>query len=375
MRYGSSTLADTLKGSFNHRYVADVFNNGVRVLANVPCTNVSLTDADTSLVQGTGLLTVIYQDNFAASVAPTQIGDLFSPFGTEVRVYSLITNGPGFSERIAMGVYLVAETPAIITTRFLWQGGVLSKGDRIDLTLKDRFYGVQRDRFQVPGSPPSLTSVWAEVQRLTGLTITKTITDGPITAAVAYQEDKLQAVYDLATVLDATACTLSDGTVSMRTNAWPDPVATVSSQLVEGDGGTLVDVSRGMANDLVYNQVVVRASDTSSGAGVLASAEITSGPLRTANSDGSLSPYRRVPYFYSSPMITTTAQAQAYADLTLPRMSKLRSVKVTLTEVFNPLRELGDVLTVNRRGETFTGRVTGITRTAAATQTTTVMVG
>src|SRR2546430_8658898 len=41
-----------------------------------------------------------------------------------------------------------------------------------------------------------------EYQRLVGFPITKTITDAAIPASVAYQEDKLQACYDLATVLD-----------------------------------------------------------------------------------------------------------------------------------------------------------------------------
>ena len=371
MRYGSAALKDVLLGSFNHRYVVDVFSNGVRILADVPVTNVSLTDSATSLVQCAGSLTVIYQGDFAETVAPTAVGDLFSPFGTQIRVYAMITDGPMLTERVPLGVYLVAETPSIVTTRFLWQGGVVSKGDQIDLTLKDLFYGVQRDRFQVPGSPPSLTSVWAEVQRLTGLTVTRSMTDSSITAAVAYQEDKLQAVYDLATVLDATACMLSDGTVSMRPNAWPSSVDTLSW----GDNGTLVDVARGMANDLVYNQIVVRSSDTTNGTAVLASAEITSGPLRTQNPDGSLSPYRRVPYFYSSTQITNAAQAQAYADLNLPRVSRLRSVSVALTEIFNPLREIGDVITVSRLGETFAGRIVGLNRTTAATQKTTVQVG
>lgn len=370
MRFGTPALKSVLNGSFDWRYVADVFSNGVRVLQDVPITNPSFIDSSTSLVQRTGTCTITYQGDFAREIAPSQIGDLFSPFGTQVAVSIIVWAGAGFLERIPLGVYLVAETPSIVTTRFLWQGGVVSKGDRIDLTLKDLFFGVQGDRFQVPGSPPSLTSVWAEMQRLTGLTVTKSITDGPITAAVAYQEDKLQAVYDLATVLDATACMLPDGTVSMRPNVWPAAVDTLSW----GDNGTLVDVNRGMANDLVYNQVVVRSYDSGSGVAVLASAEITSGPLRTKNLDGSLSPYRRKPYFYASQYITTAAQAQAYATLNLPRVSSLRSVAVKLTEILNPLRDLGDVVPVKRLGETFLGRVTDITRTNGPNQETTVAV-
>lgn len=369
MRFGTLNLKQVLKGSFNKRYVADVFYDRVRRLQDVPCTNVTLTDAATSLVQGTGSITIIYQDDFAQEIAPKDVADLLSPFGTQIVVSVIITAGAGFTERIPLGVYEVAETPEIITTRYLFQGGVVSKGDRITVTLKDLLAGVQRDEFDTPGAPTDLTSVWGEVQRLTGLPLTRTVPDGPISTTVAYQQDKLQAVYDLATVLDATVCMTADGTLSMRPNAWPDPIDTLSS----GDDGTLVNVGRGMANDLVYNKIVVRAYG--GGNGVLASAEITDGPLRTRNADGSLSPYRTAPYFFTSRYVTTTAQAQQYADLNLPRVSKLRGVSVALTEVFNPLRDLGDVITVQRLGESFIGRVTNIARDGGPTQVTTVAKG
>lgn len=369
MRFGSAALRDALKADFNWRYVADVFSNGVRVIQDLPVTNVRLDDDSTSLVQGTGSLTVAYQDDFARTITPSQIGDVLSPFGTQLAVSVLVTAGAGFSERIPMGQYLISETPFAFAQRYLFNSSLVSKGDLIDLNLKDLMYGVQRDRFDVPGSPPDLSSVWKEVQRLTGLPITRSIADAAISTTVAYQEDKLQAVYDLATVLDATVCMTATGTVSMRANAWPTVVDTINF----GDGGTLVSVGRAMSNDTVYNKVVIRQAATD-GTAVLATQEIASGPLRTSNGDGSLSPYRRVPYFYSSPFITTQSQAQTYAATLLPRVSSLRSVKVDVTEFFNPLRDLGDVVTVNRAGETFTGRVTAISRTGDATQTTTLAV-
>ncbi len=375
MRSGSSTLKAVLQGSFDCQFYADVFLNRQRVLANLPITNVVLNDDSTSAVQGSGSFSVAYQGDFADSIAPKQIGDTLSPFGSQVAISAIVTAGSGFVERIPMGTYLISETPAIATQMFLFNTALLSKGDLIDVTVKDLFYGVQRDRFNVPGSPASLSSVWGEVQRLTGLPVTKTITDAVIPLSVAYAQDKLQAVYDLATVLDAAACMTFDGTVSMRPNVWPAVVDTLSG----GDGGTLINVGRGMANDTVYNAVVVRSADSGTGQSVLASAEVQSGPLRTTNTDGSLSPYRRVPYFASSPYVTTQAQAAAYAATLLPRVSALRSVTVDLVETFNPLRDLGDVITVQRVAtgkvfESFTGRVTKISRNGIGNQTTTVAV-
>jgi hypothetical protein len=384
MRFGSLALKGALTGPFNHRYIVDVLKDGSRVMQDVPVTNVQLTDSGTAQVQSTGSLTIVYQGDFADSVAPAQIGDTLAPFGTQLIVYALITAGPGFQERVTLGHYMITAAPKIRTTRFVFQGAVAVKGDQIDLTIGDLFAGVQWDRFDTPGSAPDLSSVWKEYQRLVGFPITKTITDAAIPTSVAYQEDKLQACYDLATVLDAVAYVTPDGTGSMRPNVWPAAVDTLYSGDVNSDGtplakgatsdGALVDVVPSLANDNVYNAVVVRGNSQDGSSIVLAKAEVTDGPLRVRNQDGSLSPYRRRPYFYTSQYITTQAQADAYAQQQLPRVSQLRSITYDLVETFNPLREVGDVLNVRRLGQAFLCRVTDIGRDAGPTQNLTVAV-
>lgn len=374
MRFGSARLKQVLTGSFDKRYVADVIFNGVRVKQDIPIVSPSFSDSGTSQVQSTGSCTIVYQDDFGASIAPRAINDILAPFGSRILVSVLIESGPSFQERVPLGTYLIAEDPSIRTTRFRFNGAVVAKGDQIDLTLKDLFAGVQRDRFDNPGTAPDLSSVWKEYQRLVALPITRTVTDAPIPTSVAYQEDKLQACYDLATVLDATAYMTPDGTASMRPNAWPAPVDVLNSKDIDPEGGTLVDIVPRLSNDNVYNAVVVRGTSSDGTTIVLASREVTDGPLRVRNPDGSLGPYRRVPYYYQSQYITTQAQAQAYADQMLPRVSKLRSLTYDLVELFNPLREVGDVLTVNRLGESFTCRITAITRDSGPTQNLTVVV-
>lgn len=372
MRLSSSQMRQVLTGaSFTFRWVADVIVNGQRVMQDLPCTAPDFTDDDSQQVQSTGSLTFVYQGDFADSIAPTGIPDVLSPFGTQVWVYVLVQDGPAFSERVLMGQYLVTSTPKVNTSRMLFMGKPIVVGDQITVDLSDLLYGVQVNKFDVPGSPPSLASTWGEVQRLTGLPLTRTVPDGPISSTVAYQEDRLQAVYDLANYsLDAVPYVTPDGTISMRPNVWPDPVDVLAS----GDDGNLIDVSRSLTDESVFNAVVVRSYDTTNGAAILASGEITTGPLRTREPDGSLSPFRRRPTFYSSQFLTTKAQAQDYVRRWLPRVSQLTGVEVVLTETFNPLRELGDVLTVREVGNDFTGRIVSIRRTDSGQQTTTVAV-
>lgn len=376
MRISSPQLRTVVTGSsFTYRWVADVIANGQRVLRDLPCTAPDFTDDDSQLVQSTGSLTFVYQDDFAQSIAPAGVADVLSPFGTQVWVYVLIEDGPAFSERVLMGQYLVEETPTIASTKMLLLGSPVTVGDTIEVTLSDLFYGVQVDRFYTPGAPPSLASCWTEVQRLTGLPITRTtaVPDASISRQVAYQEDRLQAVYDLANYsLDAVPFMTPDGTVSMRPNAWPDPV----DVLTDGPDGNLIDVARGMNTDTVFNAIAVRAYDTTDGSAILASGEVTSGPLRARETDGSLSPFRRRPKFYSSQYIVTKAQGQQYVKTWLPRLSQLTGVEYVLTETFNPLRQLGDVIEVHELGvDPYLGRVSGIRRTDSGTQQTIVKVG
>lgn len=376
MRSSSSQMPTVLSGSsFTYRWVADVIANGQRVMQDLPCTAPDFTDDDSQLVQSTGSLTFVYQDDFARSIAPETVGDVLSPFGTQVWVYVLVEDGPAFSERVLMGQYLVDETPTITSTKMLLLGNAITVGDTIEVTLSDLFYGVQVDRFYTPGSPVAAGSCWTEVQRLTSLPVTRApdVPDASVSSQVAYQEDRLQAVYDLANYsLDAVPFVTPDGTVSMRPNVWPAPVDVIR----DGEDGNLQSVVRGMNADEVYNAIAVRAYDSGDGTAILASGEILTGPLRAREPDGSLSPFRRRPRFYSSQFIKTKAQAQSYVNTWLPRVSKLTGVEYVLTETFNPLRQVGDVITIRELGVApYLGRVTRIHRTDGATQETTVKVG
>ncbi len=374
MRFSSSRLPMVLTGaSFTFRWVADIIVNGERAMQDLPCSAPDFTDDDSQQVQSTGSLTFVWQDAFARSIAPMTVADMLSPFGTQVWVYLLIEDGPAFSERVPMGQYLIDGTPSVNSKRMLFLGAPITVGDVVKVTLSDLFYGVQVDRFYTPGSPRSLASTWNEVQRLTGLPVTRTVDvpDAKISGQVAYQEDRLQAVYDLANYsLDAVPFMTPDGTVSMRPNDWPDPV-----DVLEYGTGNLIDVGRGMADDDVYNAIAVRAYDSSDGSAILASGQVVDGPLRATELDGSLSPFRRRPTFYSSQYITTKQQARDYVAKWLPRVSRLTGVEVDLTEVLNPLRELGDVLTVRDIGHEFVGRVSKIRRGDSGQQITTVKVG
>lgn len=585
MRAATSQLRKVLaRGSFDSQWTADVFYDGQRRFQDVPVKDVQMDEDGTAKIQQSGSLTIVWQDPRGGSIAPHSVEDVLSPFGTELVLYQIISDGPLFVERVPMGTFVISDVPEVSSVPWSLYGRALVKGDQIKVTFKDPFYKVSRNRFDIPGITPSLSSVYGEIQRLTRLPVTENplVPDGPIPRAMVYEEDRLDAVYELASVLDATPYMVSDGTVSLRPNSWNVPVDEIAAanagdpvrelspasytawteqrrnllespvhslstagwsgsgtrtpvasgmrlsvgaisnnssilwrtstpaidpsqaagsaryrvtlgagatspvtlkaqvfwgaagwgeagafvtiapgetrdvtvdgdptkagasyfrptlrtgasiteavELTVADGtvyesapyagelftgnsapggglhrtrwlgavnasssvaesrdiipavmgpdiprrGTLIRVTRGMSAEGVYNRVVVRAQGQQ--AGVLAAGEIGDGPLRAENPEGADSPFGRVPYFMSSQFITSVAQALAEVRKWLPRVSRPQALVMDIDEVLNPLREVGDVVTVRRKGEVFPARVVKIKRTSDKTQTTSVMV-
>lgn len=362
MRVHSAQMIDILSSSFNRRWVADVYYDGTRRVQDIPITEPSFSDDATSLVQSTGSVTVVYQGDFAEEFSPSDVSDLLAPAGAELAVYTIVSVG-SFSERVEMGWYRITAVPSATDYTTAYGSQRITIGSKIELELQDRFNRVQRDRFDTPGVPARLTSVFAEFQRLTQLQLTRMVPDAAIPKAIAYEEERLEACYDLIETLGAVPYMRPDGSAGQRPIAWPSPVDTLRG----GDDGVLVEVGREMSSENVYNRVAFRSTDDDQNQ-ILAAAEITSGPLRARNLDGSPSPAGRVTYYASSQLITTTAAARDYVNKLLPQVSSLRATEVPVVEKFNPLRETGDVLTVVQRKGSFLGRVKKISRGTGATQ-------
>jgi len=360
MRDSSAEILTVLSGSQTPHFEMDVLYDNEVVLSHVPITGVQINDDASGAIETSGSVTVVWQDDYGQSMTPREIGDVFSPFGTELAIYSIVGVGSSFSYRVPLGIFPIFDVPSARDETALFRGYEVVAGSVVELSFKDRFLLVQRNRFDVPGVPASLDSVYAELMRLTGLQMTQSIPDGPITRKVVYEEDRLQAVYDLAAVLDATPCLTPDGTLTLRPKSAGGPVAT----LVRGEDGTILNVGQSMTSEGVYNRVAFRGK-TDDKTAIFAASEVTSGPLRTRNDDGTLSPYGTATTFLTSDYVTNSIQAQAYVDRELPRVSRLGAREVPVDVLFNPLFELGDVLELERYDRTITGRVKSISRSSS----------
>ena len=364
-RFGSEEVAGVLTGSYDPVWAADLYYAGDRRQANIPLSDVSFSEDADAEIQQSGSCTVTWSDEFATSLTPTEITDPLAPFGAQLQVFSVIRVG-SFEERIQYGWFEIADVPDARDETMRFRGEWITTGSTVQLDLRELLYGPSKETFDAPKAPDSLLSVWDEVGRISGLPLSRTVADAPIPRSVMHPEKKLEAITNLLDiVLDAAPHMTADGALSARPNAWPAPVAELTR------ARELVDVGSMMSAEDVYNRVVVRAVNDDA-EGVLYVAEVTKGPLRVRNPDGSVSPFRARTLYLKNELVNTEALARAWAISTLAQVSTPRAQILPVTEVFNPLRERGDVVTIERPNRTLLGRVATINRGMSRTQELTV---
>lgn len=336
MREASGNLRQVLDaGGFTRAWVTDLIYDDVRRLADLPLQSPSFTWDGSNQIQGSGSCEIVWADMFGRGIVPSQIGDLFSPFGAELQVDMLITAGE-FSERIPMGRFVLESVPEGAEYSIPGAAGGLpvTLESRISLDLKDLMLRVQRNRFAFPKSPDS-TSMWQEAFNLTGLATVRNIDDVVVSTSVTYDEDRLKGLDDLFNVADAWPQLTPSGQLTTRPKTWP-------STPVDEFGG-VVSASRSLESEKVYNRVVVEGKSPT-GAVIRVIRGVDNGFLRVQNSDGSRSPFGVSTYFYQSDFLTTTEQCRTTADGLLERVSRLQSVTRRVVEPLMPLREVGDVV-------------------------------
>lgn len=365
MRAISVAGRDVLDGGvFDVTWVADLIYAGQPLAQNLLIEDPRFSWDSGAQIQGSGSCTVVWDEAFSRSIVPREIGDLFSPFGAELQVDVIISAGE-FRERVSMGRFVLDRVPSAVEYAIAHPRGGLPVvvESTVRLDLADYFLRVARDTFAFPTSPQS-SSMWDEAQRLTGLPVFRSIPDRVLPTAITYDEDRLDALDKVFGPSNAWPALTPSGALTARPKAWPEPV----DRLV-----MVLDAPLEMRSENVYNRVVVEGKNPDPSGPVLrAVAQVTDGYLRVQNRDGTRSPFGGNTYRYSSDFLTTQEQCQDYANELLGQVSRIRSVTRRIVEPFNPLRELGDVLTLvdpTRGGEESVVRVRGISHDGAKTVT------
>jgi hypothetical protein len=168
----------------------------------------------------------------------------------------------------------------------------------------------------------------------------------PASSVVSWSDNRLDAV---ASVLDAWGAQgkMDSSGVFYVTDIEATPPAPVMA-LTDGDGGTVVDWAGAGSRDATYNYVVAKGTypdgTTNAGAEIIAVA-YDDDPASPYRYGGDYSPYP-VPYFYSSPLLTTKDQTSKAARTTLARLKRTASRIISASAVPHPGLEAGDRVTV-----------------------------
>lgn len=362
------TVSDDLalvipRGGFQRYFVADVMVDGVRVLSDLRLAQCDLTSDGTAKIRNQGTVIIEYSDELGQSVVPEDLESWFTPYATSLNISMVIKNSE-IEEKVLRGTYVIRSLGSASSTTKVVGEHRYTVGSRITLRLVDMFRRVQRERFAGPSSPAG-ANAWDELGLLTGLPLARNVDDVAIPRSITYETDRLDAVFTIGRLLEGTPYLDPNNRLTIESDTW----GSETEEFALGESGTITQLTPDdITDEGIYNQVVVRSHDDDQ-VSVLATAELTSGPLRYGG------PFGRVPFFASSEFITTTVAAQAYADAQLPLVSSQAAVPYLIQAVVDPRREVGDVVPFTTEdGTALVGRIQKLTLADTGPMTVQVLV-
>lgn len=357
MRKVSPTLAAMLNESHEVNAAIACYYNGRPVADEIPITEGSLEIDGTNSVPGQLTATLPrylhnQTDGTVRDLLPTTDNAPLGCSGTQVAVmYSVQIPGETERESVDLGWFRISS----------WE----EEEGTISITATSLEALIEEARLIAPitiakGTPfatAAATILGGRLPLKVSANAAKTTTMDP------FEEDRLEALTALTTAWPARMRVNTAGTLEIipPVNDATDPIAV---SLTDGENGTVIQSPTSGTRDGVYN--AVRASGEAEGdvAPVSSVAYLSSGPRRWNG------PYGNIPYFYSSPLLTTKAQATAAAKTRLAAL-QVTAQPLEVEIAPDPRLEPGDIVQVSHRGGTRLMRLDAVSLplTYAGTQT------
>lgn len=335
MRPVSDRFLETLRGSHTAVFrarVVDTFLTGTNPIGatEIPIIGGNVKYSATADIRSTLELTT-------AAAWPRKSSDLLAPYGNEIFVERGIAYGNGQREFVGLGWYRIDtmeqdEAP---------DGEIVISGS-------DRMAGIRDARFEAPQQFAGTLTFGEVVNSLIwGVYFFAGIIEWDDTAVrdtatgrtIIAEDDRLGTLKDLVTSLGKVGYWDHRGIFVIKTppSTLGEPAWTIDA----GTKGVMVRMGRSLTRERVYNAVVAtgEAGDTTAPARAVA---YNLDPTSPTYYLGSFGP---VPRFYSSPFITTNAQA-ATAAAAILRQELGLPYQVALSSIANPAVEPYDVLGV-----------------------------
>jgi|GEM_PF-5615616 len=348
MRAHTTALENVLRDSHSQRLIVDVFHGSDRVMQGLELTDWEIEFDLTRDVKMSGGATIAYQSVSGESLVPTGTEGVLSPFKARLLLTMEITAGD-FTELITIGWAKVIGAPSGVDYHVTTTFGRFVTASVVQIEWRGLEEIVRRRGFRSPEQPPSLTSTYAELRRITGMTVVNTVADVALPSGITYETNQGGRLAGVQTLWDNLGCV---GVID-QSGAWVGvpkvPGASVGT-LSLGKTGTVVDVGYEVDTDTVYNCVVGTFEDTDRNP-IYAVAEVKSGPLATTGLYGENTRY------YSSPLVQTQAGADSAVQAILSQSIGGQTYLVPIKCISNPLYELGDVLTLAKWSRPLQGRM------------------
>jgi hypothetical protein len=233
-------------------------------------------------------------------------------------------------------------------------------GSLVSADGQDRAANIIDARFINAEQPLSGNSVQDEIIRICDDIIEVdtsnwyTLPDKTPPSSIAYQEDRGDALADLAQAIDCRVFVTRDGLLRL------EPIGELPNSLLgtERPIPAVQSISTTTTRDGIYNAVVARGEEIDNAY-----------PVQGFHPDDDPSgrttwggPFGRVPYFYASPILGTPQAAELAAETRMKNLIKGRERKFTLTGVPDPTLDPNDYVRVVLPGrEPFPGKIESIT--------------
>jgi hypothetical protein len=261
----------------------------------------------------------------------TATWDLLSPIGTEVIPYRGVRFIDGTSEWVPLGVF------GIDSQRMGYGAdGTLS------LTAPDRWARVQRARFLSPATTTggAVTEAIRLATDAVSVACTNAATSAASTNAQVWDRDRDAAAVALMTSASGELFFDRAGLLVARNSPrlTSAPVWTVDA----GQNGVLVSADRARDRARTYSVVVAIGTATDGTTPLAPQIAYDDDPLSPTYY---LGPFGIVPYFYASPLLTTTGQALAAAKTILAKVTGM-AAQLSIENAVNPALDPGDTISV-----------------------------
>lgn len=324
---GLSAAAKSVLAAGGYRYYRAVesWRDGQLLAADVPV-DTAQEETDRTLRVPERVTLTVPRQVAGESWAPNREDSPLTAAGQRLHVKLGVGLSLGQVEWFARGRFLIQDSQA--------------RGDQVDVAAVGMLALVDEAKLVSPYQPTSglIATLRGLVEPALTVLVDSGLTDRTPPAGINYDSDRLGAVLELLDAWPADAAVDPEGFLSV--------VPAVQSMtpvlsLTDGVGGTVIRAAGGSTRADAANIVVARGV-ASDGSQVQGTAQIVTGPQRAG---GPFNPLP-VPFFFSSPLLTSVAECNAAAATIAARKRRESAAAYRVEMVPHPGLQTGDVVSL-----------------------------